>query len=92
MSEDDKCSLCGAALKKGQSLMEPGPASRCAVCGAALAVADAELPYTIEFASDQRAESHAETKAEIGHPAPGAGRPISPAFSRTASELEGESI
>ena len=54
MFDEDKCSVCGAALKTGLSLMETEPAPRCAVCGAALAEVEAEQPYTIEFASDQR--------------------------------------
>jgi len=61
MFEDDKCSACGAALQLGLSQMGPGSAPRCAACGATLAVLEAEQPYTIEFASDQRAKQEGES-------------------------------
>jgi len=91
MSEDDKCSACGALLKVGLSVMESQPAARCAVCGASLAVAVPEQPYTIEFASDQRAQRHPENVGEGPIPALGAGTVIAPDVFWTPATQEGES-
>lgn len=90
MSEDDKCSACGACLKTGLSRMEDEPAPQCAVCGAALAAIEIEQPYTIEFASDQRAARHPKTRGEITLPALRAGMLSSPDVFWTATTQEGE--
>jgi len=69
MFEEDKCSACGATFLLGLSQMEPASRPRCAVCGATLAVVEAEQPYTIEFASDQRAQGHPKNVDETAGPA-----------------------
>ena len=91
MSEDNKCSACGAVLKQGLSLMEPGPAPRCAACGATLDAVEAEQPYTIEFASDQCAQRRPKNAGGITDPALRAGSVIpQDSFRKTATQ-EGES-
>jgi hypothetical protein len=91
MSEDDKCNVCGAVLKMGLRLVGPQPAPRCALCGASLAMAAPEQPYTIEFASDQRAQRHPENVGEGPIPALGAGTVIAPDVFWTPATQEGES-
>lgn len=74
----------------GLSQMEPASGPRCAVCGATLAVVEAEQPYTIEFASDQRVQGHPKNVNATAVPERSAGTAVA-MFFWTASTQEGES-